>query len=144
MNNRQMIADIDHFPYHQCRNDCPGSESVKPVKNKKDNTKEMEISELSNITLTVPNRFWQTFESAFTIPSPGTSNTFGATSILIPKARITQPMKRDRSCAAPSSGTNPCKIFILTSINQLNTILTPICKICLFQILSPKVQSAPQ
>lgn len=53
----------------------------------------MEISEVSNNTFTVPNRFWQTFESAFTTPSPGTSSTFGATPILIPKARITQPMK---------------------------------------------------
>ena len=56
----------------------------------------MEISEVSNTTLTVPNRFWQTFESAFTTPSPGTSNTFGATSIL----NHTANEKRQKLCSS--------------------------------------------
>ena len=63
-------------------------------KKRKDRSVAMTIRVTSNRILTLPNSMPDTLAMAWTMPSPGTLMTSGATSTLMPTARIAQPTSR--------------------------------------------------
>lgn len=108
----------------------PNPSPLSPPKKRNDNIQaRMQVVE-SNAILTEPNFQWPVQEMAFTIPSPGTMSTFGDTSIQTPRAKMAQPMTRNSSCARRVCGSSHHNICIAISINELKTILTPICSNC--------------
>lgn len=97
-------------------------------KKMKDKSEAIIIRVTSKITLILPKSACLAWEIAFTIPSPGTIITSGATSMLIPKARMMHPMKRLKILVTSISGENQERAHIPKSIKELKTKLTGICR----------------
>ena len=91
----------------------------------------MAIKVISNSTLTVPKVRPVFLASTRTSPSPGTSNTWGANSMLRPTPRIRQPASRQRNRIQIASGENQNNAAMLKSMNRLNRKVTANCKNCI-------------
>ena len=94
----------------------------------KDKSEAIIIRVTSKITLILPKSACLAWEIAFTIPSPGTIITSGATSMLIPNARMMYPMRRLKILVTSISGENQERAHIPKSIKELKTKLTGICR----------------
>ena len=77
---------------------------------------------------TVPNGFSVTEAMARTMPSPGTTMTFGATSTETPKPRMAHPRASEASCKGSSAGLSHESAAMLTSMSVLNKRLTATCR----------------
>ena len=99
-----------------------------PWKKINDSTAAMMISVMSNTAFTVPTRTPLTLAMARTTPSPGTTTTFGASSMTMPKANATQPKPMHRNCSHSMVGYRTPRMAMLTSIMALNSTLTMICR----------------
>ena len=75
-----------------------------PWKKINDSTAAMMISVMSNAAFTVPTRTPLTLAMARTTPSPGTTTTFGASSMTMPKANATQGPKPNAQELLPQHG----------------------------------------
>lgn len=96
----------------------------------RDMTPAMTINVISNAALTVPTRIFVTCAIARTTPSPGTTTTFGASSMTMPNASTTQPSTTHAHCSHSADGFRKPRIAMLTSIMALNSRFTNTCRNC--------------
>ena len=115
-------------PTHTAEITVPMPTPRNPWKKINDSTAAMMISVMSNTAFTVPTRTPLTLAMARTTPSPGTTTTFGASSMTMPKANATQPKPMHRNCSHSMVGYRTPRMAMLTSIMALNSTLTMICR----------------
>ena len=80
-----------NLPTHIAEHIVPIPTPLNSSKYTNDRIEAIMINVTSKYTLTVPNFIFVVIDKAFTIPSPGTVITFGATSTTIPNAKIIHP-----------------------------------------------------
>ena len=127
ISGRRLLYRLTNRPTSSAEITVPSPSPLSRWKKSSDSASEMSTSVTSNATLTEPKRLPLAAVSAPTSPSPGTSSTSGATSTLMPKPSTAQPSSSTSSSTAMFCGSSQPSRFMLTSMNQLNTMFTTIC-----------------
>ena len=130
INGKCRLNNETNFPTAIAEISVPIPMPCREWKKRNEQAAPMAIKVISKYTLILPNSFLLACAMARTIPSPGTTITLGATSMLMPKARTTQPKKRLIPRMIQVFGENHVRAYMLTSIKALNSKLATICKSC--------------